>query len=70
MIKEAIASKTVRLNDALFALAVIATLVAALPVSYAAGVPDLSGAFALTLTWLFMGVGVLYAMKKSGAFSH
>ena len=56
------------LRDALFALAVLAILVSAVPVSLMAGVPDISGAVGVTMIWLMMGTAVFFAMKKIGAF--
>ena len=59
---------TLNVHNALFAIAALAILVSAIPVSALAGVQDLSGAIALSMVWLFMGAGTFLAMKKSGAF--
>lgn len=55
-------------NKAFFA-GIIACLTAGVPVCYAAGVEDLSGAVGVTMTWLLMGSVTFFAMKKAGAFN-
>lgn len=56
------------LSNKAFYAGVLATLTAGVPVCYAAGVEDLSGAFGVTMTWLLMGSATFFAMKRVGAF--